>query len=116
MLYLRYRRSPSDDRRRIRWLLAGMGSTVVVLAALFALASSLGPGLFGTVVISFLWALGLVLALGSLVVALSQDGVFGIDRSARRSMVYRSLWLLIAVVYVAAATALFAAQPVPVDG
>jgi signal transduction histidine kinase len=106
MLYLRYRRSPSDDRRRIRWLLAGMGSTVVVLAALFALASSLGPGLFGTVIISFLWALGLVLALGSLVVALSQDGVFGIDRSARRSMVYRGLWLLIAVVYATAAAAL----------
>jgi signal transduction histidine kinase len=106
MLYLRYRRSPSDDRRRIRWLLAGMGSTVVVLAALFALASSLGPGLLVTVVISFLWALGLVLALGSLVVALSQDGVFGIDRSARRSMVYRGLWLLIAVVYAGAAAAL----------
>jgi signal transduction histidine kinase len=106
MLYLRYRRSPSDDRRRIRWLLAGMGSTVVVLAALFALASSLGPGLFGTVIISFLWALGLVLALGSLVVALSQDGLFGIDRSARRSMVYRGLWLLIAVVYATAAAAL----------
>jgi signal transduction histidine kinase len=106
MLYQRYRRSPSDDRRRIRWLLAGMGSTVVVLAALFALASSLGPGLLVTVVISFLWALGLVLALGSLVVALSQDGVFGIDRSARRSMVYRGLWLLIAVVYAGAAAAL----------
>ena len=106
MLYLRYRRSPSDDRRRIRWLLAGMGSAVVVFAALTELAWSLGPGFFGLAVITFFWALGLVLALGSLVVALSQDGVFGIDRSARRSMVYRALWLLIAVVYVAAATAL----------
>jgi signal transduction histidine kinase len=106
MLYLRYRRSPSDDRRRIRWLLAGMGSAVVVFAALTELAWSLGPGFFGVAVIFFFWALGLVLALGSLVVALSQDGVFGIDRSARRSMVYRALWLLIAVVYVAAATAL----------
>jgi signal transduction histidine kinase len=47
-----------------------------------------------------------VLVLGSLIIGLSQDGVFGIDRSARRSMVYRALWLLIAVVYVAAATTL----------
>ena len=38
--------------------------------------------------------------------ALSQDGVLGIDQSARRSVVYRTLWLLIAVAYVAAAATL----------
>ena len=38
--------------------------------------------------------------------ALSDDGVLGIDRAARRSVIYRMLWLMIAVVYVAAAAAL----------
>jgi signal transduction histidine kinase len=106
MLYLRYRRSPSEDRRRIRWLLVGVGSATVVFATLFALAWSLEPGFVQDAAIFFLWLLGLVLVLGSLIIGLSQDGVFGIDRSARRSMVYRALWLLIAVVYVAAATTL----------
>jgi len=49
---------------------------------------------------------GLALFLGALSVALTDDGVLGIDRAARRSVIYRALWALIAVVYVAAATAL----------
>ena len=106
MLHRRYRRSPAADRRRIRWLLAGAGGAIVVFAALAALAWSLGPSPFQVTAIFFLWALTLVLVLGSLAVALSDDGVLGIDRSARRSLVYRALRLLIAVVYVAAAASL----------
>jgi signal transduction histidine kinase len=106
MLYLRYRRSSPADRRRIRWLLAGMGSAVVVFAAVTVVSLSIGSGAFADASVFILWALLVVLTLGSLIVPLSQDGVFGIDRSARRSMVYRALWLLIAVVYVAAAAAL----------
>jgi signal transduction histidine kinase len=106
MLYLRYRRSPPADRRRIRWLLVGAGGAIVVFAALAALSWALGPGPFQVAVVFLLWALTLVLVLGSLAVSLSDDGVLGIDRSARRSMVYRALRLLIAVVYVAAAAAL----------
>lgn len=106
MLYLRYRRSQPDDRRRIRWLLLGAGGAVVVGAALVALAWSPAPGTFRVAFMFVLWALVVVLLLGSLVVALSEDGVFGIDRSAHRSVVFRALWLLIAVVYVAAGTAL----------
>jgi signal transduction histidine kinase len=117
MLYLRYRRSSPQDRRRIRWLLAGMGGAVVLFAAVTVVSLSLGSGPFAVVSIFVLWALAVILTLGSLVVPLSQDGVFGIDRSARRSMVYRALWLLIAVVYVAAAAVLglIAGQHLPVE-
>lgn len=109
MLYLRYRRSQVDDRRRIRWFLLGTGSAVIVFAVLVAVAWSPAPGPFRLASQLLEWALSVLvvaLVLGSLVVPLSQDGVFGIDRPAQRSMVYRALWLLIAVVYVAAVTAL----------
>ena len=39
LLYLRYRRSPAQDRRRIRWLLAGAGSALIVFAALSVVAT-----------------------------------------------------------------------------
>jgi signal transduction histidine kinase len=106
LLYLRYRRSAAEDRRRIRWLLAGMGSATLVFAALSAVWLSGASGAAATASIFLLWALAVVLALGSLVIPLSQDGVFGIDRSVRRSMVYRALWLIIAAVYIAAAVTL----------
>ena len=107
MLYLRYRRSASEDRRRIRFLLVGAVAAMVVFGALTALAlAAPQPSLFQDVAIFVLWALGVGLVLGSLVVPLSQDGVLGIDRSARRSVVYRALWLVIAVAYVAAAATL----------
>jgi signal transduction histidine kinase len=117
MLYLRYRRSSPADRRRIRWLLAGMGSAVVIFAAFTVVSLSAGSGAFADASVFILWALLVILTLGSLIVPLSQDGVFGIDRSARRSMVYRALWLVIAVVYVAAAAALglIAGQHMPVE-
>ena len=117
MLYLRYRRSSPADRRRIRWLLAGMGSAVVVFGALTVVSLSAGSGALADASVFTLWALLVILTLGSLIVPLSQDGVFGIDRSARRSMVYRALWLLIAVVYVAAAAALglIAGQHMPLE-
>ena len=107
MLYLRYRRSAADDRRRIRFMLVGALAAMVVFGALVALAlAAPQPSLFQNVAILVLWTLGVVFVLGSLVVPLSQDGVLGIDQSARRSMVYRALWLMIAVAYVAAAATL----------
>ena len=106
MLYLRYRRSAAEDRRRIRFLLVGAVAAMVVFGALVALAlAAPQPSLFEDVAILVLWVLGVVLALGSLVLPLSQ-GVLGIDQSARRSVVYRALWLVIAVAYVAAAATL----------
>ena len=117
MLYLRYRRSPSEDRRRIRWLLAGAVSATVSAAALYAVALSLPAGIFADAAVDVLWTLAAVSLLGSLIVALSEDGLLGIDRPSRRSMVYRALWLLIAVGYVAAAAALglLAGQYLPVE-
>jgi signal transduction histidine kinase len=106
MLYLRYQRSPSEDRRRIRFLLVGVMGAIVVFAALEALAWPAHPGFLQFAVICILWALTVAFALGSLVIALSYDGLLGIDQSSRRSMVYRALWLLIAAGYVAAAATL----------
>jgi signal transduction histidine kinase len=105
LLYLRYRRSPSRDRSQIRWLLAGMASALVTFAALSILAL-LASGLLATVTIFVLWGVAVTLVLVSLAGALSIEGLLGIDRSARRALVYRALWALIAVSYVATATAL----------
>ena len=114
MLYLRYQRSPSQDRRRIRSLLVGMGTAIVVFAAVTALSYSVGSGSFGLAAVFVLWSLAVVIVLGSLIVASSQDGVFGIDRSARRSLVYRALWLMIAVALMLGGAATRAAgQPLP---
>jgi signal transduction histidine kinase len=105
LLYLRYRRSAAEDRRRIRWLLVGGGSALIVFVALSVVAT-FGSGTFAAICVWVLWVAGLVLILGSLAVALADDGVLDIDRTGRRSVIYRALWALIAVVYVAAATAL----------
>ena len=43
-LYLRYRRSASEDRRRIRFLLVGAAAAMMVLAAQVALALAAGRG------------------------------------------------------------------------
>jgi signal transduction histidine kinase len=105
LLYLRYRRSPSQDRSRIRWLLAGMTSALVTFAALSILAL-LSSGALATAAVFVLWGIAVILVLTSLAAALSVEGLLGIDRSARRALVYRVLWALIAVSYVATATAL----------
>jgi signal transduction histidine kinase len=105
LLYLRYRRSAAADRRRIRWMLVGTGSALLVFVA-NSVVATFGSGTVATVAVWVLWVLALLLLFASLAVALSDDGVLGIDRVARRSVIYRMLWLMIAVVYVAAAAAL----------
>jgi signal transduction histidine kinase len=105
LLYLRYRRSAAADRRRIRWLLVGGGSALIVFVAV-SVVGTFGSGTFAAICVWVLWIAGLALFLGALAVALTDDGVLGIDQAARRSAIYRMLWALIAVVYVAAATAL----------
>jgi signal transduction histidine kinase len=105
LLYLRYRRSAAADRRRIRWMLVGTGSALLVFVA-NSVVATFGSGTVATVAVWVLWVLALLLVFASLAVALSDDGVLGIDRAARRSVIYRMLWLMIAVVYVAAAAAL----------
>ena len=105
LLYLRYRRSAAADRRRIRWMLVGTGSALLAFLA-NSVVATFGSGTVATVAVWVLWVLGLLLVFASLAVALSDDGVVGIDRAARRSVIYRMLWLMIAVAYAAAAAAL----------
>ena len=105
LLYMRYRRSAAADRRRIRWLLVGGGSALLVFAA-NGVVGTFGSGTVATVAVWVLWVLGLLLVFASLAMALSDDRILGIDRAARRSVIYRMLWLMIAVVYIAAAAAL----------
>jgi signal transduction histidine kinase len=94
VLYLRYRRSTPDERRRIRWLLFGMGCGASTSAAITALAWVATPAWFYAASL-VLWSATVVLCLGSLLLALSEQGVLGIDRAARRTAVYRTLRLLI---------------------
>ncbi len=105
LLYLRYLRGSPAERRLIRWLLAGLACAVGVFAVLIALAY-LAAGPLVTVTIFVLWGLTVLLVLVSLAAALSGGGLLGIDQATGRTVAYRTLWLLIAVVYVAAAAAL----------
>ena len=105
LLYLRYRRGSATARRLIRWLLAGWAAATVVFAVLTAL-SLLAAGPLATVTVFILWGLAVLLVLMSLAAALSGGGLLSIDQATSRTVAYRTLWLLIAVAYVAAATGL----------
>src|SRR6185437_17047909 len=59
-----------------------------------------------TVAILALWGLAVVLVLVSLAAALASGGMLSTDEAKSRTVAYRTLWLLIAVAYVATATAL----------
>jgi signal transduction histidine kinase len=106
MLYARYRRSQPGQRRQIRQALVGLVCAALVFAVLLALAWT-GDSEFAAVLVAIvLWVLGLALVLGSLAVSMSLEGVFGIDQSARRSVVHRALRVLIAIGFVALAATL----------
>ena len=103
LLYLRYRRAVADARRRIRWLLFGALIAMVCFFAMTAVSLSPEPGVAQTVVYAVLFGLTEVILIGSLTVALGFDGVLGIDRAGRRTMVHRGLWLVISLGYAAGA-------------
>ena len=105
LLYLRYRRGSAAARRLIRWLLAWWATAMVVFAVLTAL-SFLDSGPLATVTVLVLWGLAVLIVLVSLAAALSGGGLLSTDQAASRTVAYRTLWLLIAVAYVAAATGL----------
>src|SRR5260221_372229 len=94
----------ADQRRRIRWLLAGTAAAFVVWTPTLALPEEGSIAL--AVGATILWLLGLLFFAGSFLLALFYDGVFGIDQATRRSLVYRVLWSLIALGYVTAAAGL----------
>lgn len=105
LLYLRYRRSLPAARRLIRWLLVGWVAAMVIFAVLTVL-SLLTSGPAATVTVFVLWGLAVALVLVSLAAALSSGGLLSTDDEKSRTVAYRTLWLLIAVAYVATATAL----------
>ncbi|WP_203703597.1 sensor histidine kinase [Asanoa iriomotensis] len=107
MLALRYRRSAPARRRQIRWLLVGGAAGFVAWWAQVYLLLWLGPDSVAVQVGELvLWPLTVAMVLGSLLVALFYDGVFGIDRPARRRLAYRLSWTLIGVAHVCAAAGL----------
>jgi len=103
LLYLRYRRAVADSRRRIRWLLFGALIAMVCFFAMTAVSLSPEPGVAQAVVYAVLFGLTEVILIGSLTVALGFDGVLGIDRAGRRTLVHRILWLAISLGYAAGA-------------
>jgi hypothetical protein len=82
-----------------------MVSALFLWAPLIVLAAVLEPSQV-ILLSSIVWPFALVLILGSIVVSIFYDGTFGIDRPLRRSMVYRTLMCLLALIYVAVAAAL----------
>ena len=101
LLALRYRRETAPRRRQIRILLVGwsVGPVLALISALLLL--QVGPdALVAWIAYLVLWPVTLTLVLGSLLVALLYDGVFGIDRPARRRHVHSLLRGLIVLAVV----------------
>ena len=92
-----------DARRRIRWLLLGALIAAICFFTMTAVTLSPEPGVAQNVVYVVLFGLTEVILIGSLTVALGFDGVLGIDRVGRRTMVHRGLWLVISLGYAAGA-------------
>ena len=107
MLGLRYRRSGFEQRRQIRWLLLGV--VVGVLGTV--------PWVFGLTWLGALLGVPCMLVtVACIVIALLDAGLLDVDVIIRKSLVYATLWLLIALGYVAVAAGLglAASQQLPV--
>ena len=107
MLGLRYRRSGFEQRRQIRWLLFGV--VVGVLGTV--------PWVFGLTWLGALLGVPCMLVtVACIVIALLDAGLLDVDVIIRKSLVYATLWLLIALGYVAVAAGLglAASQQLPV--
>ena len=97
LLVLRYRRSGPDQRRQIRWLLLAAGLAVLATVPWVTGLTWLG---------ALLGAPCMVATVGCIVIALLDAGLLDVDVLIRRSLVYATLWLLIALGYVGAAAGL----------
>jgi signal transduction histidine kinase len=114
LLALRYRRYGAPDRRRIRWLLLGMVAGLATWLVTLALAQVVDQS-WMALVTWVSWPVILLLALGSLVVAVFSDRVLALDLPLRRPTAYRVLIRLIALICVAlvAALGVLAARHLP---
>jgi signal transduction histidine kinase len=100
MLALRYRRAAHEQRRQIRWLILG-----TALGALGAVSWALTPVWLGNIV-GVLCTLCTLATVACIVIALLDAGLLDVDVIIRKSLVYATLWLLIALGYVGMAAAL----------
>jgi signal transduction histidine kinase len=104
LLVLRYRRGTKDVRRQVRWLLvpailAGFGGV------LDTVLSATGSDVLTRLVIDGFWFVSLLTLPLAIAVALLRPELLDVDRILRRSLVYGSIWTLIAVAYVVVAAA-----------
>lgn len=104
LLVLRYRRGGGGTRRRIRWLLLPV--LFAGFAALVDATSVIAAPAVPRLVVDVLWLGSLVALPLSITIAVLRPALLDVDRILRRSLVYGSLWTLIAVVYVTAAATL----------
>jgi signal transduction histidine kinase len=107
LLALRYRREGAARRRQIRLLLVGWSIGVLNAAVAVMVLVQFGTNALVTGIVHVVaWPATVVLVIGSLLVALFYDGVFGIDRPARRRHVHTVLRGLIVLAVVACAAGL----------
>ncbi|WP_203335786.1 sensor histidine kinase [Nocardioides limicola] len=115
VLALRYRRARPERRRQMRWLflIPVVSLGLAVLGALLTWAE-VESAWFWAGTVGQYFALGAVPAV--LLVAIVRHRLLDVDLVIRKSLVYGGLWTLIAVAYVAAATAvgLVGSQRLPV--
>lgn len=108
LLALRYRRSAEQRRRRIRWLLlpALFAAGVAVLDLVFRHLFEGTPTAVADATMSALWILTIASLPTAIAIALVRPHLLDIERVVRKSLVYGSLWVLIAAAYVIAAAGL----------
>jgi signal transduction histidine kinase len=104
LLVRRYRRGSRDVRRRIRWLL--VPAAMAGFAAVLELLLITPPDTAGRFLIDGVWIASLVALPIAIAVALLRPDLLDVDRVLRRSLVYGSLWVLIAMAHVVAAAGL----------
>lgn len=108
LLVLRYRRSAEERRRRIRWLLlpALFAAGVAVLDLAFWHLFGGAHSTAADVTMSALWILTIASLPVVIAIALVRPHLLDIELVVRQSLVYGSLWVLIAAAYVVAAAGL----------
>ena len=94
------------DRLRIRWLFGWVAAAPIVALQMTVLWTAGPQSSLGWAVSFLLWPVVLVLAVGSLVVALFAEGVFGIDEPSRRRLTRRALRVILGICAVAVAVGL----------
>jgi signal transduction histidine kinase len=119
LLGLRYRRESAPRRRQIRLLLVGWSAGLVIgLVEVLLIVEFGAEPLIRRIGEVVLWPLTAVLVIGSLLIALLHEGVFDIDRPARRRHVHSLLrgLIVLAVLGVASGLGLLAATVIETGG